>query len=126
MFYFYTMYVVEADEYFFMVQKDILKIWHDQDPINAEEISRTWQIANYQEDKPNPFILDETLVERAYFYEGSLQGDMNGDGELNILDVVALVNIILSENELNPLGDMNGDGVYNILDVVILANIILS
>ncbi len=126
MFYFYTMYVVEADEYFFMVQKDILKIWHDQDPVNAEEISRTWQIANYQEDKPNPFILDETLVERAYFYEGSLQGDMNGDGELNILDVVALVNIILSENEPNPLGDMNGDGVYNILDVVIIVNIILS
>ena len=90
-----------------MVQKDILKIWHDQDTVNAEEISRTWQIANYQEDKPNPFILDETLVERAYFYEGSLQGDMNGDGELNILDVVALVNIILSENESNPLADMN-------------------
>ena len=126
MFYFYTMYVVEADEYFFMVQKDILKIWHDQDPVNAEEISRTWQIANYQEDKPNPFILDETLVERAYFYEGSLQGDMNGDGELNILDVVVLVNIILSGSEPNPLGDMNGDGAYNILDVVILANIILA
>ena len=51
---------------------------------------------------------------------------MNGDGELNILDVVALVNIILSGSEPNPLGDMNGDGAYNILDVVILANIILS
>ena len=125
-FYFYTMYSDVADADFFQNQKDILKTWHDQDPVNAEEISRTWQIANYQEDKPNPFILDETLVERAYFYEGSLQGDMNGDGELNILDVVALVNIILSENEPNPLGDMNGDGIYNILDVVILANIILS
>ena len=126
MFYFYTMYSDVSDADFFVVQKDILKTWHDQDPINAEEISRTWQIANYQEDKPNPFILDETLVERAYFYEGSLHGDMNGDGELNILDVVALVNIILSGSEPNPLGDMNGDGEYNILDVVILANIILA
>lgn len=126
MFYFYTMYEIEADEYFFEVQKDILNTWHAQDPVNEDEIFRTWQIADYQENKPNPFILDETLVERAYFYDGFILGDMNGDGTLNILDVVSLVNIILSGNEPNPLGDMNGDGAYNILDVVILANIILS
>ena len=51
---------------------------------------------------------------------------LNGDEVLNILDIVALVNMILSEEGNNPLGDMNGDGAYNILDVVILANIILS
>ena len=126
MFYFYTIYLDVADEYFFEGQKEILKSWHVQDPINEDEITRTWQIADYQENKPNPFILDETLVERAYFYDGFILGDMNGDGQLNILDVVALVNIILSGNEPNSLGDMNGDGAYNILDVVILANIILT
>ena len=126
MFYFYTMYSDIADEYFFAVQKDILKTWHEQDPINEDEITRTWQIAGYQEDKPNPFILDETLVERAYFYDGALQGDLNGDEVLNVLDIVELVNMILSEEGNNPLGDMNGDGAYNILDVVILANIILT
>ena len=126
MFYFYTIYSDIADEYFFAVQKEILKTWHDQDPANEDEIFRTWQIAYYQENKPNTFILDETLVERAYFHDGFLQGDMNEDGTLNILDVVALVNIILSGSEPNPLGDMNGDGAYNILDVVILANIILA
>ncbi len=125
MFYFYTMYSDIADEYFFEVQKDILKTWHVQDPVNEDEISRTWQIADYQDNKPNPFILDATLIERAYFYEGSLQGDMNGDGNLNILDIVALVNVILSSGT-NPLGDMNGDGTLNVLDVVILANTILS
>ena len=126
MFYFYTMYTDVADDDFFEVQREILKTWHGLDPIDEDEITRTWQIADYQENKPNPFILDETLVERAYFYDGFILGDMNGDGELNILDVVALVNIILSGSEPNPLGDMNGDGAYNILDVVILANIILS
>jgi hypothetical protein len=126
MFYFYTMYAELADEYFFEGQKEILKIWHDQDPANEEEVTRTWQIAYYQENKPNPFILDATLVERAYFFGGAIQGDMNEDGTLNILDVVALVNIILSGSEPNSLGDMNGDGACNILDVVILANIILS
>ena len=125
-FYFYTMYSDLADGDFFESQKEILNIWHELDPADEDEISRTWQIADYQENKPNPFILDATLVERAYFYDGALQGDMNGDGELNILDVVALVNIILNGSEPNPLGDMNGDGAYNILDVVILASIILS
>jgi hypothetical protein len=71
-------------------------------------------------------VLDESLIWRAYFYDGFLQGDMNSDGNLDVLDIVALVNMILSEEGNNPLGDMNGDGAYNILDVVILANIILS
>ena len=51
---------------------------------------------------------------------------MNADETLNILDIVALVNIILNSGEPNPLGDMNGDGTLNILDVVILASIILN
>jgi len=126
MFYFYTMYPEEADDNFFEGQKDVLKSWHFQDPSDESEIARTWQIANYQENKPNPFILDVTLIERAYFYEGLLQGDINGDENLDVLDIVGLVNMILNEEDDNPLGDMNGDGAYNILDVVILANIILS
>jgi hypothetical protein len=126
MFYFYTMYSDVADDDFFEGQKEVLKTWHELDSADEEEIIRTWQIADYQEDKPNPFILDETLIERAYFYDGILQGDMNSDGNLDVLDIVALVNMILSEEGNNPLGDMNGDGAYNILDVVILANIILS
>ena len=126
MFYFYTIYSDIADEYFFEVQKDILKTWHGQDPIDEYEITRTWQIAEYQENKPNPFILDETLIDRAYFNDGFILGDMNGDGNLDVLDTVTLMNMILYGGETNPAGDMNGDGAYNVLDVVILANIILS
>ena len=126
MFYFYTMYSEEADDDFFEVQKGVLQTWHDQDPADEDELNRTWAIAPYQQNKPNPFILDETLVERAYFYDGAIQGDLNSDETLNVLDIVELVNMILSEEGNNPLGDMNGDGELNVLDVVILANIILS
>ena len=52
-------------------------------------------------------------------------GDINGDGQLNVLDLVMLVNVILSDENLDA-GDINNDGNINILDVVILANIILS
>jgi len=66
MFYFYTMYSEVADDDFFEGQKEVLKTWHELDSADEEEIIRTWQIADYQENKPNPFIVDATLVERAY------------------------------------------------------------
>jgi hypothetical protein len=58
--------------------------------------------------------------------DGVGTGDMNGDGGLNVLDVVALVNIVLGQGTYNAAGDMNGDGGLNVLDVVSLVNIILN
>ena len=55
----------------------------------------------------------------------SLSGDVNSDGLVNILDVVLLVNMVLS-NEYNPSADLNSDGTINILDVVILVGLILD
>lgn len=55
-----------------------------------------------------------------------LLGDLNQDSALNILDVIAMVNIILEIDEPQPLADMNGDGNVNILDVISLVNIILG
>ena len=53
-------------------------------------------------------------------------GDVNGDGILNVLDVVLLVNIIIDDGEYIEDGDVNEDGVLNVLDVVILVNLILD
>jgi hypothetical protein len=54
-------------------------------------------------------------------------GDMNSDGGLNVLDVVALVNIVLSGSGGDDCtGDINGDGGLNVLDVVALVNTVLS
>ena len=129
-FYFYTMYPNEADDSFFHTQKEQMRIWHEQDPSNNAEVIRTWSIAGYQQNKPNPFILDETLIVRAYFPdEMMLLGDLNGDSILNILDVVAMVGYIVGNINLNPpydtAADMNEDGLVNILDIVTLVNIIL-
>ena len=52
-------------------------------------------------------------------------GDINGDGIPNILDLVSLVNLVLSNEYINT-GDLNEDGTLNILDVVLLANFILG
>jgi len=57
-------------------------------------------------------------------------GDVNRDGQYNILDVVALADCVISGNcsdiENGYPCDLNGDGNYNVLDIVSLANYILS
>lgn len=54
-----------------------------------------------------------------------LIGDLNGDGVVNILDVVSLVGFILNGG-FDSSADVNGDGEINVLDVVSLVNLILS
>lgn len=54
------------------------------------------------------------------------RGDVNGDGFVNISDVVALVNIILGSTENNAAADVNNDNSVDISDVVTLVNIILG
>ena len=58
--------------------------------------------------------------------DAGLLGDINGDGLLNVLDVVTLVNIILNNDDYILAGDMNQDGALDVLDIVTLVNIILS
>ena len=45
--------------------------------------------------------------------------DLNGDGEINILDLVLVAQAI---GETDSAADVNGDGVVNILDLVQIAN----
>ena len=59
-------------------------------------------------------------------YIDQILGDVNGDGGLNVLDVVILVNIILGNAEEVASADVNQDSIINVLDVVSLLNIILG
>ncbi len=69
---------------------------------------------------------DEGLMGQ-FIVEGEeiLIGDLNGDGIVNILDIVQVVNLVLA-NEYEANGDLNSDGIINVLDIVQLVNIILN
>ena len=56
-------------------------------------------------------------------------GDVNADGEINVLDIVALANAVLASDTSDledAAGDMNQDGEFNVLDIVALANAVLE
>jgi len=102
MFYFYTMYKQEADNSgdsgFFTRQKDVWRSWNAADPVDQTEIDRTWVIASYQSAQPNPFVLDTSLIGRAYF--GVVTGIDNNDS--NNLQNQIPETIELRQNYPNP------------------------
>ena len=51
---------------------------------------------------------------------------MDGDGNVTIDDVTALINQLLSGNASMPVADCNQDGSINIGDVTALINYLLS
>ena len=71
--------------------------------------------------------VDEDKRMASFWYMRALRGDVNGDGEVNIADVNALINIILTgTGTANPSSDVNGDGETNIADVNALIELILN
>ena len=73
-------------------------------------------------------ILNDVL---SWLNFNALRADVNGDGEVNLLDLIRTVNIIL-EKEPAPTeyelwaSDCNGDGAIDLLDLVSMANVILG
>jgi hypothetical protein len=87
--YFYTMYrefADAADPTFFQSQIEDLCKWHVDDPVDHTEWTRNQEIAMYQDDRSNPFILDCTLAERSYCneYEWRCQPILNTENPINI------------------------------------------
>lgn len=76
LFYIRTMYGPEAEGVdhllnliWFEQQLETLYDWHYADPVDEDELERTWAVASFQEGKPNPFVIDSTLIRRAFFPE---------------------------------------------------------
>ena len=90
----------------------------DQDGIIAyanNEIDTAWMLS----------VIDDLL-----YTDNGLLGDINQDDFVNVLDVVTLINFVLSVNIPSDYefiySDMNFDNILNVLDIVILVNIILN
>ena len=65
------------------------------------------------------------IIAEHYEQDQSIDGDLNGDGVVNIQDIVLVIYVIINGAE-NDNADINGDGFINILDVVQIINIIIG
>ena len=56
----------------------------------------------------------------------TIVGDVNGDGNVNVMDITALIDVIMNDDTSNPRADVNGDGEINVIDITALIDIIMN
>ena len=66
-----------------------------------------------------------TYVDDFILYYNDVKGDVNVDGEINIADANAVIDVILTNGTL-PTADVNGDGEVNIADINAIIDRILN
>ena len=55
-----------------------------------------------------------------------LRGDVNGDGEVDVRDITALIDVIMNSITDNPRADVNEDGDIDVRDITALIDIIMN
>ena len=75
---------------------------------------------------PYPECLSIEMVGAQFSTECVSYGDVNGDADLNVLDIVIIANIIIEAGDVTFESDLNQDGSLDVLDIIILANFIIE
>jgi len=96
----------------------------DNNHINRHLLTTGINITTFGLDQYNELL----FCGNQYIYKlTSNFGDFNGDEIINVLDIIILVNHILSPAAVELDGaDLNNDGDVNILDIIQLVNIVLD
>ncbi len=55
-----------------------------------------------------------------------ITGDVNGDGEVDVRDITALIDVIMNSLTDNPRADVNADGEIDVRDITALIDIIMN
>ena len=53
-----------------------------------------------------------------------LNGDVNGDGQVNVLDLTLVGQNVEAMPLIHLQADINGDGVVNVIDLILVSNMI--
>jgi len=57
--------------------------------------------------------------------DDGMTGDVNGDGGVNVQDIIVIINWIL-DGDYSSAGDINGDGGLNVQDIILIVNMIIN
>ena len=91
-------------------------------------------ISNYEELTLTVTAYNTTTVigsvQAGEFCPGYIAGDVTGDSQVNVVDVITLVNIVLEavtpDSCQLEFGDLNSDDTMSIIDIILMVNIILD
>ena len=113
-----------------------------QDNPTSEDIAEsflTWLAIRYRLDRISTEMYStiiEAIPNRIEYFDNqsfnmfpinnNLTGDINQDGNIDILDIILTLNMILGSSMVNDSADINQDGLVNILDIVQLVQLIIS
>ena len=76
---------------------------------------------------PNKLLSSSSQILSVSFVDDVLPGDVNGDGRVNVADIVALNKLIKSSTgSYSAAADLNNDGKVNYADVSILVQMIMG
>ena len=97
---------------------------------NGEDIIKFWPTNYYDNNGAGGHI--QFRIETGLNIESECDygsGDINYDGNVNVVDIVQLVSYVLNNVELDEcdfsLSDLNEDGIVNVIDIVTLVSFIL-
>ncbi|MBQ1722174.1 MAG: dockerin type I repeat-containing protein, partial [Muribaculaceae bacterium] len=66
------------------------------------------------------------LFMSGYTLSTAVPGDVNGDDEVDVRDITALIDVIMNSIDDNPRADVNGDGDVDVRDITALIDIIMN
>ena len=92
-------------------------------PVGSHVLTWTYSKDGSQHPTGDYFAVDNVKVTE----KAVETGDVNGDNNVSIADVTALIDLLLGGgNVTNPAADVNGDGNVSIADVTALIDMLLS
>ena len=71
-------------------------------------------------------LRDKKLVVERTDAPAYLKGDVNGDGEVDVRDITALIDVIMNSVTDNPRADVSEDGEIDVRDITALIDIIMN
>ena len=113
--------IYDASANSYMVYWDDLRSSGKEDLKNIYLQSVTINANNCDSDLDNDGVCDDV--------DSCVQYDINGDGSVNVIDVVSVVNFVLGGSPNDQqfcASDINSDGTINVIDIVSIVNFIIS
>ena len=82
-----------------------------------------WEATHLLSSEEYPIFQQILALAGNYEHRYGLNGDINDDGQVNVLDLTLVAQKIGQDSYFDVEADVNGDGLVNILDLIVVANL---